>query len=158
MTDQGGHLYLLFSRICGGADLEDHGIVQQKIELYKEENKMQQSVLKVQELGAPPEGFESGKPSSKKAFRIWDEWMEAVTSIQKPVTWEEAEILIKCCPTDHMAGMEWTFLHCIESVCRTEETERYQALIEQCNSDMMKHELLKRLENSQMKASIPSVN
>lgn len=54
--------------------------------------------------------------------------------------------------------MEWTFLHCIESVYRAEETERYQALIEQCNSDMMKHKLLRRLENSQMKASIPSVN
>lgn len=80
MTDQGRHLYLLFSRICGGADLEDHGIVQQKIERYKEENKMQQSVLKVQELGAPPEGFESGKPSSKKAFRIWDEWKQSLPS------------------------------------------------------------------------------
>ena len=29
---------------------------------------MQQSVLKVQELGAPPEGFESSKPSSKRPF------------------------------------------------------------------------------------------
>ncbi len=54
--------------------------------------------------------------------------------------------------------LEWTFLHCIESVYRAEETERYQELIEQCNSDMMKHKLLRRLENSQMKASIPSVN
>ena len=157
MTDQGRYLYLLFSKIWSGSG-GSWNRTAGKIERYKEENKMQQSVLKGQELGAPPEGFESGKPSSKKAFRIWDEWTEAVTSIQKPVTWEEAEILIKCCPTDHMAGMEWTFLHCIESVCRTEETERYQALIEQCNSDMMKHELLRRLENSQMKASIPSVN
>lgn len=110
---------------------------------------MQPSVLKVQELGAPPEGFEESKPSDKKFFRIWDKWIEAVTSIQKPVTWEEAEILIKCCPTDHMAGIEWTFLHCIESVCdsKSEEIERYKTLIEQCNSDMMKHELSRRLEN-----------
>ena len=108
---------------------------------------MQKSVLKVQKLGAPPEGYESGNPSDKRAFRIWDEWIEAVTSIQKLVTWEEAEILIKCCPTDHMAGVEWTFLHCIESVFKSEEVERYRTLIEQCNSEMMKHELTKRLEN-----------
>ena len=109
---------------------------------------MQSSVLKVQELGAPPEGFEGGKHSDKKVFRIWDKWIEAVASIQSPVTWEEAEILIKYCPTDHMAGIEWTFLHCIESVydSKPEEIERYRALIEQCNSDMMKHELSRRLE------------
>lgn len=107
---------------------------------------MQQSVLKVQKLGAPPEGYEGGKHFDKKVFRIWDGWIEAVASIQKPVTWEEAEILIKCCPTDHMAGIEWTLLHCIESVYKPEEIERYRALIEQCNSDMMKSELLRRLE------------
>ena len=105
MTDQGRYLYLLFSKIWSGSG-GSWNRTAGKIERYKEENKMQQSVLKVQELGAPPEGFESSKPSSKKAFRIWDEWTEAVTSIQKPVTWEEAEILIKCCPTDHMAGID----------------------------------------------------
>ncbi len=71
---------------------------------------MQKSVLKIQKLGAPPEGYEAGKPLDKKAFRIWDEWIEAVQLIQKPITWEEAEVLIRCCPTDHMSGIEWTFL------------------------------------------------
>ncbi len=107
---------------------------------------MQKSVLKIQKLGAPPEGYEAGKPLDKKAFRIWDERIEAVQLIQKPITWEEAEVLIRCCPTDHMSGIEWTFLHCIESVLKPEELERYRTLIEQCNSDMMKQELLRRLE------------
>ena len=112
---------------------------------------MQQSVLKVQEPGAPPEGYEGGKHFDKKVFRIWDGWIEAVASIQKPVTWEEAEILIKCCPTDHMAGIEWTLLHCIESVYKPEEIGQYRTLIEQCNSDMMKRELLRRLESKYKK-------
>lgn len=110
---------------------------------------MQQAVCTVQELGAPPEGFESGKVSDEKTFQIWDEWIEAVASIRMPVTWEEAEILIKCCPTEHMAGVEWTLLHCIESVSKTEETEeteRYRTLIEQCNSDMMKQLFKLRLD------------
>ena len=108
---------------------------------------MQQSVLKLQEPGAPPEGYEGGKHFDKKVFRIWDGWIEAVASIQKPVTWEEAEILIKCCPTDHMAGIEWTVLHCIESVFAPEAIEDFQSLIEKCNSDMMKNMLLERLQN-----------
>lgn len=108
---------------------------------------MQKAVLKVKELGVPPEGFESGKVSDEKAFQIWDEWIEAVVSIQMPVTWEETEILIKCCPTEHMAGVEWTLLHCIESVStKIEETERYRTLIEQCNSDMMKQLFKLRLD------------
>lgn len=44
---------------------------------------MQQSVLKVQEPGAPPEGYEGGKHFDKKVFRIWDGWLEAVASITK---------------------------------------------------------------------------
>ena len=108
---------------------------------------MQQSVLKVQELGVPPKGFEDNEPHSEENVRIWDEWIEAVDSIERPVTWEEAEILVKCCPTEHMAEVEWTILHCIESVFSPEEIEQYRKLIEQCNSDMMKDLLTRRLQN-----------
>lgn len=79
---------------------------------------MQQSVLKVQEPGAPPEGYEGGKHFDKKVFRIWDGWIEAVASIQKPVTWEEAEILIKCCPTNHMAGIDEEVLPMFDEVSK----------------------------------------
>ena len=72
---------------------------------------------------------------------------EAILKIQKIGAPEEAEILIKCCPTDHMAGIEWTVLHCIESVFAPEAIEDFRTLIEKCNSDMMKNMLLKRLQN-----------
>lgn len=111
---------------------------------------MQQSVLIIQKLGVPPKGFEDGGPNvDKDTIRIWDEWVEAVDSIERPVTWEEAEILIKCCPTEPMSEVEWTMLHAIESVCTPEGMwlEPYRKLIEQCNSDMMKDLLLLRLEN-----------
>lgn len=116
---------------------------------FEEENKMQQSVLKVQELGVPPKGFEDNEAHDEDTIRIWDEWIEAVDSIQRPITWEEAEILIKCCPTEPMAEVEWTILHCIESVFKPEAEvmERYRNLIEKCNSDMMKDLLLLRLKN-----------
>ena len=127
---------------------------------------MQEAVLKIQEIGAPPEGFtdiENIPPD--EILDLWDAYEDAVISIIQPVTWEEAEILITCCPTDRMAGIEWSLLHCIESCIpgsdfekNPQVMEKYKNLINTCNSDMMKHELLRRLENSQMKASIPSVN
>lgn len=114
---------------------------------------MQEAVLKVQRLGIPPEGFENDIFPGDEGFPpdetldLWEEYQGAVDSITRPVTWEEAEILIKCCPTDHMSGIEWTVLHCIESVFVPEATEDFRNLIEKCNSAMMKDMLLERLQN-----------
>jgi len=116
---------------------------------------MQEAVLKIKELGVPPEGFSADTFPGEEEFPpddildLWDEYEDAVVSIRRPITWEEAKILIKCCPTDHMAGIEWTLLHCLESVCTetAKDLEQYRNLIEQCNSDMMKEALLKRLES-----------
>gem|GEM_PF-2681136 len=116
---------------------------------------MQEAVLKIKKLGAPPEGFEDvtfpgdeGFPSDE-TLNSWEEYQDAVTSITQPITWDEAEILIKRCPTDHMAGIEWSLLHCIESVIEniTAPEKDYRNLIEKCNSDMMKNLLLERFEN-----------
>ena len=119
---------------------------------------MQDAVLKIQKLGVPPEGFEGGGGSGDDAFPsdetldLWDEYQDAVVTISQPVTWEEAEILIKCCPTDRMAGVEWSLLHCIESCISnldlsgtSGELEKYRSLIKKCNSDMMKEMLYMRL-------------
>lgn len=122
---------------------------------------MQKAVLKLQEIGVPPEGFgtaafpgDDGFPADE-TLDLWDAYQAAVDSIRRPVTWEEAEILIQCCPVDHMAGIEWSLLHCIESCAANsdllknpEEAERYRSLIGRCNSEMMKETLLKRLENA----------
>lgn len=112
---------------------------------------MQDAVLKVQKLGVPPEGFEDcGLDVDEETCQIWNDWIEAVDAIQRPVTWEEAEILIECCPTEPMSEVEWTILHCIESVshlCTIEQIEQYRNLIEKCNSSMMKDMLLQRLQN-----------
>jgi hypothetical protein len=109
---------------------------------------MQDAVLKVQKLGVPPEGFEDcGLDVDEETCQIWKDWIEAVDAIQRPVTWEEAEILIECCPTEPMSEVEWTILHCIESVLRPDMIEQYSNLIEKCNSNMMKDMLLLRFQN-----------
>ena len=121
---------------------------------------MQEAVLKIQKLGAPPEGFEDGGCLEKDGFPsdeildLWDEYQDAVVAISQPITWEEAEILIKCCPTDRMAGVEWSLLHGIESCISNHdlletpsELEKYKNLIKKCNSEMMKEMLWERLES-----------
>lgn len=120
---------------------------------------MQDAVLKIQKLGVPPEGFEDSgfvddeDSPDEDTLSLWDDWVDAVDSIKRPITYEEAEILIKCAPTEPMAEVEWTFLHCIEScitgldLLKEADLEKYKSLIEKCNSDMMKEMLSKRLEN-----------
>ncbi len=109
---------------------------------------MQDAVLIVKKLGVPPEGFVNcDKDYDEETYQLWEDWIDAVCEIKCPITWEEAEILIRCCPTEHMAGVEWSMLHCIESVFKPEAIEQYRDLIEKCNSDMMKQELLRRLKN-----------
>ena len=48
---------------------------------------MQEAVLKIQQLGIPPEGFEDGEFPDEDTIQIWDEWVEAVDAIERPVTW-----------------------------------------------------------------------
>lgn len=109
---------------------------------------MQDAVLKVQKLGVPPKGFEDWNPDiNEEIVQLWNDWIKAVDDIQRPVTWEEAEILIKCCPVEPMSEVEWTMLHCIESVFNSDTIEQYRSLIEKCNSSMMKAMLLQRLQN-----------
>lgn len=108
---------------------------------------MQEAILKIHTLGVPPEGFEDDTFPDEETIQIWDEWVEAVDAVKRPLTWEEAELLIKCSPTEHMAGVEWTFLHCIESVFEPEAMEDYRNLIEKCNSAMLKDLLAQRLQN-----------
>lgn len=114
---------------------------------------MQESVFMIKKLGPPPPGFEDdvfpGDENfpSEETLAIWEDYEDAVVTISCPVTWEEAEVLVKCCPLEHMAGIEWSLLHCIESVFPPDDLEDYRKLIEQCNSPMMKEMLLERLEN-----------
>ena len=119
----------------------------------QEEARMRDAVPRIRASGVPPEGCEdAGFPGeeggpSDEILDLWESYQDVVVSITRPVTWEEAEILIRCCPTDHMAGIEWTVLHGIESVFTPERLEEFRSLVERCNSELMKGMLLERLQN-----------
>ena len=111
---------------------------------------MQEAVLKIQKLGVPPKGFNEFS-ADEATVQILGEWVEAVDSIKMPIAWDEAEILIQCAPIEGMSGVEWTFLHCIESIFNPERVEEYRNLIGKCTSEFMKIMLLERLSNYEEK-------
>ncbi len=53
---------------------------------------MQEAILKIQKIGAPPEGFEDGGCLEDESFPsdelcdLWDEYQDAADSITRPVT------------------------------------------------------------------------
>ena len=69
---------------------------------------MQEAIRKIQAIGVPPEGFEDAGFPSEETLALWEGYQDAADSITRPITWEEAEILVQCCPTDHMSGIECT--------------------------------------------------
>ena len=104
---------------------------------------MQEAVLKIQKFNE--------FSADEATVQILGEWVEAVDSIKMPIAWDEAEILIQCAPIEGMSGVEWTFLHCIESIFNPERVEEYRNLIGKCTSEFMKIMLLERLSNYEEK-------
>lgn len=80
-----------------------------------------------------------------------DEYADLLGKIVKPVTLDEAHILIKLFPPTALYGIEWTLLHLIESVYSEIKSLEYRELINECNSTEFKKMLVQRLNNSQQK-------
>ena len=83
-----------------------------------------------------------------------DEYADLLGKIVKPVTLDEAHILIKLFPPTALYGIEWTLLHLIESVYSEIKSLEYRELINECNSTEFKKMLVQRLNNSQQKKVI----
>ena len=79
------------------------------------------------------------------------EYEDLLCKIVKPITWDEAHILIKLFPPTALYGIEWTLLHLIESVYSEINSLEYRELINECNSTEFKEMLVQRLNNSQQK-------
>lgn len=80
-----------------------------------------------------------------------DEYADLLGKIVKPITLDEAHILIKLFPPTALYGIEWTLLHLIESVYSEIKSLEYRELINECNSTEFKKMLVQRLNNSQQK-------
>lgn len=77
------------------------------------------------------------------------EWVDLLGKIVRPITLEEAYILIKLFPPTALYGTKWALLYLIESVYSETEFLEYRGLINECNSAEYKEILVQRLNNSQ---------
>ena len=98
---------------------------------------MRKEVEQLALMGAMPD-----EADERITAALVDEYADLLGKIVKPVTLDEAHILIKLFPPTALYGIEWTLLHLIESV---------YSEINECNSTEFKKMLVQRLNNSQQK-------
>ena len=96
-------------------------------------------------------GAMSDEADERITAALVDEYADLLGKIVKPVTLDEAHILIKLFPPTALYGIEWTLLHLIESVYSEIKSLEYRELINECNSTEFKKMLVQRLNNSQQK-------
>lgn len=107
---------------------------------------MRKEVEQLALMGAMPD-----EADERITAALVDEYADLLGKIVKPVTLDEAHILIKLFPPTALYGVEWTLLHLIESVYSEIKSFEYRKLINECNSTEFKKILVQRLNNSQQK-------
>ena len=105
---------------------------------------MRKEVEQLSLMGAMPD-----EADERITAALVDEYADLLGKIVKPVTLDEAHILIKLFPPTALYGIEWTLLHLIESVYPETEFIKYKELINECNSVEFREMLVQRLNNSQ---------
>ena len=106
---------------------------------------MRKEVEQLALMGAMPD-----EADERITAALVDEYADLLGKIVKPVTLDEAHILIKLFPPTALYGIEWTLLHLIESVYSEIKSLEYREL----NSTEFKKMLVQRLNNSQQKKVI----
>lgn len=107
---------------------------------------MRKEVEQLALMGAMPD-----EADERITAALVDEYADLLGKIVKPITLDEAHILIKLFPPTALYGVEWTLLHLIESVYSEIKSLEYRKLINGCNSTEFKKMLVQRLNNSQQK-------
>ncbi|HJH38421.1 MAG TPA: hypothetical protein K8V76_04450 [Bacteroides ovatus] len=107
---------------------------------------MRKEVEQLALMGAMPDAADE-----RITAALVDEYADLLGKIVKPITLDEAHILIKLFPSTALYGIEWTLLHLIESVYSEINSLEYTELINECNSTEFKNMLVQRLNNSQQK-------
>ena len=105
---------------------------------------MRKEIEKLALMGAMPD-----EADEQITAELIDEYANLLGKIGKPITLDEAYILVKLFPPIALYGVEWTLLHLVESVHSEIDISEYRELINECNSAEYKEILVQRLNNSQ---------
>lgn len=104
---------------------------------------IQEKVEKLKLLGPMPD-----ESSNDISGKLVDEYADLINSVKKPISLEEAKILIKLFPPVALFGVEWSLLHLIESIYKDISYSEYQELLNECNSEENKFLLLERVKKT----------
>lgn len=105
---------------------------------------IRQEIKELEKMGRMPNETLNDDPSVDNIIEQYDELLE---SIEKPISLDEGEILIKLFPENAFYDLQWTLLQLIESLFKVIEIEKYENLIEKCPSTEWKETMKVRLEN-----------
>ena len=100
---------------------------------------IRKNIIKLKELGRIP--------NHEEEDNLIEEFEFLLSTIEKPITKEEGEVLILLFPREHCFGLESTLLHLIESLFTEISLPEYRNLVLLCDNDIWKETLLERLNN-----------
>lgn len=105
---------------------------------------MRENFLKLRELGQMPT---ESINDNEKIIEVINEYDDLLSTIKKPITLEEAEILVSIFPDGFFYDLHWDLLHLFENCILNISEEDYQKLIEKCPSKEWRENLQIRYEN-----------
>lgn len=107
---------------------------------------LQTNVLALRDLGQMPSEVIVDEAGYEEKIRRFEEYDKLLSGVKRPVTLEEAAVLIRLFPEETYYDLEWDLLRLIEDVL-VSDTETYEVLIQQCPSQEWRETLLIRHEN-----------
>lgn len=103
---------------------------------------MREQILKLKAIGKMPTESINDEES---IITLVEQYDELISSIEKPITLEEAEILISIFPDGFFYDLHWDLIKLVESVISSDK--EYELLIKKCPSKEWRENLQIRYEN-----------
>lgn len=105
---------------------------------------MRTEIVKLRELGRMPN---ETLDDDESIDLLIEKYGELLDNIEKPLSYDEATVLISFFPENAFYDLQWELLHLIESVYSNSSDEEYIKLIEKCPSKEWQDILLMRFAN-----------
>ena len=107
---------------------------------------MREQILKLKAIGRMPTESDADD-NDEKIDELIEQYDELISSIEKPITLEEAEELVSLFPDGFFYDMHWGLLHLFETCILSASEEEYQKLIDKCPSEEWRENLQIRYKN-----------
>lgn len=107
---------------------------------------MREQILKLKAIGRMPTESDADD-NDEKIDELIEQYDELISSVERPITLEEAEVLVSLFPDGFFYDMHWGLLHLFETCILSASEEEYQKLIDKCPSEEWRQNLQIRYEN-----------